>query len=112
MTTTEILLVAGMALVTFAVRYPVLALVSKATLPPSLLAALKFIPPAVLTAIIIPALLAPTGDRVDFSLTNDYLVAGVITTLVAWRTKNLLLTLAVGMVALWGWRLLLAWPPI
>jgi branched-subunit amino acid transport protein len=109
MTTNEILLVIGMALVTFAARYPVLVTVSKTTMPPSLTAALKFIPPAVLTAIILPALLAPTGDKLNFSPINDYLVAGLITMLVAWRTKNLLLTLGVGMAALWGWRLLLAW---
>jgi branched-subunit amino acid transport protein len=109
MTPSEILLVAGMTLVTFAMRYPILALMSRASLPPTLLAALKFIPPAVLTAIVIPALLAPSGDRIDLSFTNDYLVAGVITIIVAWRTKNLLLTLGAGMAALWGWRLLLAW---
>jgi branched-subunit amino acid transport protein len=107
----EIILVAGMALVTFAVRYPVLALITKVNLPPSLLAALKFIPPAVLTAIIVPSLLAPAGD-IEFSLTNDYLVAGLVTALVATRTKNLLLTLAIGMAAFWGWRLLLAWSPL
>jgi branched-subunit amino acid transport protein len=104
----EFLLVAGMALVTFAMRYPVLALVSKLTLPPTLMAALKFIPPAVLAAIIVPALLAPQ-DQLDFSLTNDYLIAGIVTAFVAWRTQNLLLTLAIGMVALWGWRLFIAW---
>lgn len=107
MTIHEIILVTGMALVTLAVRYPVLALVSKVSLPPSLLAALKFIPPAVLTAIILPALLAPTGE-LDFSLTNDYLVAGIITAIVATRTRNLLLTLAIGMAAFWGWRFLMA----
>lgn len=109
MTAQEVLLVLGMAIVTFAARYPVLALVSKVNLPPSLLSALKFIPPAVLTAIIVPTLLLPRGDTVDFSLSNDYLIAGLLTTLVAWRTKNLLLTLGIGMAALWGWRLLLAW---
>ena len=112
MTADEILLILGMAIVTFAARYPVLALVSKINLPPSLLSALKFIPPAVLTAIIVPALLLPRGDSVDFSLTNDYWIAGLVTTLVAWRTKNLLLTLGVGMAALWGWRLLLTWTPL
>ena len=106
------LLVAGMMLVTFAVRYPVLALVSKATLPPTLLAALKFIPPALLTAIIVPTLLDPVGEGLNFSLGNDFLVAGIITILVAWRTKNLLLTLAIGMAALWGWRLLLLAAPL
>src|SRR5690349_17711684 len=109
MTTTELLLVLGMAVVTIAVRYPVLALVSKANLPPPLLASLKFIAPAVLTAIIRPALLAPSGDRRDISLSNDYVVAGLITTIVAWRAKDLLVTLGVGMLALWGYRLLLAW---
>ncbi|MCC6458507.1 MAG: AzlD domain-containing protein [Caldilineaceae bacterium] len=111
MTTNDLLLVLGMALVTFAMRYPVLALVSRLTLPPSLLAALKFIPPAVLTAIIVPALLAPDGGKLDFTFRNDYLIAGLVTALVAWRTKNILLTLATGMIALWGWRLLLAWLP-
>lgn len=112
MTTNEILLVLGMAIVTFAARYPALALISKITIPPTLLAALKFIPPAVLTAIIVPALLAPTDNRINFSLTNDYLIAGIITTIVAWRSKNLLLTLAIGMAVFWLWRLLLHNIPI
>jgi branched-subunit amino acid transport protein len=103
----ELLLILGMALVTVATRYPVLAFVSKAGLPPSLLAALKFVPPAVLTAIIVPTLLAPNGE-LDITLSNDYLVAGLVTTFVAWRSKNLLLTLAIGMAAFWGWRLLMA----
>jgi branched-subunit amino acid transport protein len=105
MNTNDLLLVLGMTLVTVAARYPVLALVSKVTLPPALLAALKFIPPAVLTALILPALLAPDG-RVDASLGNSYWVAGLITTFVAWRSKNLLLTLGVGMMLFWGWRAL------
>ena len=112
MSASEIVLVVGMTIVTVAVRYPVLALVSKANLPAWLLAALKFIPPAVLTAIIVPTLLAPTGGDFNFSLSNDYLVAGLITVIVAWRTQNVLLTLAIGMAAMWGWRLLMAWSPL
>jgi len=103
----EILLIVGMTLVTFGVRYPVLALVSRIPLPQPLLNALKFIPPAVLTAIVLPALLAPDGDRLDISFANDYLVAGAGAAMVAWRTHNILLTLAVGMGILWGWRRLL-----
>jgi branched-subunit amino acid transport protein len=45
MSLNEVLLVLGMTLVTFAARYPVLAMVSKAELPPALLTTLKFIPP-------------------------------------------------------------------
>jgi branched-subunit amino acid transport protein len=111
MTLSEAALVLGMALVTFAVRYPALALITRATLPPRVLATLKFVPPAVLTALIVPALLAPDGDQLNFSLHNDFLVAGLVTMLVAWRSKNLLLTLGIGMLSLWGYRLILAWLP-
>src|SRR5207302_6158295 len=51
----EVLLIAGMALVTLAIRYPLLALVGKVSLPEPVLRALKYVPPAVLTAIIVPA---------------------------------------------------------
>ena len=102
----ELLLVAGMLLVTFGVRYPVLALVSKITLPPAVLEALKFIPPAVLTAIIAPSVLQPAG-QLDLSLSNAYLVAAVAAALIAWRTKNLLLTIVLGMAIFLGWRWLL-----
>ena len=109
MTINDLFLIAGMALVTFATRYPILALVSKVDLPPSLLSALKFIPPAVLTAIILPTLLSPAGNSLDISYHNTHLVAGLITIIVAWRTHNILVTLAIGMAAFWGWRLLLPW---
>ena len=99
----EILMILGMTLVTFGVRYPVLALVSKVTLPPAVLDALKFIPPAVLTAIIVPAVIMPAAS-IDLSYTNAYLVAAVASALLAWRTKNLLLTIVLGMLIFLGWR--------
>lgn len=104
----ELLLVAGMTLVTFGVRYSVLALVSRVPLPRGLLDALKFIPPAVLTALTLPALLAPDGGPIRFNLANDYLVAGSLAALVAWRSHNLLFTLGTGMAMLWLWRWLLS----
>jgi branched-subunit amino acid transport protein len=107
MTANELFLVAGMAFVTLAVRYPLLAFLSKGTLPSYLLAALKFIPPAVLTAIVVPTLLAPNGTELNLSLRNDYLIAGLVTVVVAWRSKNLLLTLGIGMATLWLWRFLI-----
>jgi branched-subunit amino acid transport protein len=99
----EALMVAGMMAVTFGVRYPVLALVSRLTLPPVVLDALKFIPPAVLTAIIIPAVLMPAG-RLEIGLDNAYLVAAVASALIAWRSKNLLLTIVLGMGIFLTWR--------
>ncbi len=103
----EALLVAGMALVTFAVRYPVLALLGKIPLPEPIFRALRYVPAAVLTAIIVPVVVIGQDNRLDLRLTNAYLIAGLVSALVAWRTRSLLLTIVLGMVALWGWRWLL-----
>ena len=103
MTTNEVYLVLGMMAVTVAVRYPVLVLVGRISLPQRVLDALKFIPPAVLTAIIVPAVLTPAG-QLDLSYTNAYLVAGLVAALLAWRTRNLLATILVGMLVFLVWR--------
>lgn len=103
----EIAMVAGMAAVTFAVRYPVLALVGRLTLPESLMQALKFIPPAVLTAIVAPAILFPTADGIQLHYSNSYLMASIVAALVAWRSNNLLATIVTGMTSFWLWRWLL-----
>ncbi len=94
----EFLLILGMALATFIVRYPVIVLVGKIPLPKSVFKALRYVPAAVLAAIIVPGVLMPNGDNIiDFSPSNAYLVAGIISVLVAWRTKNVLITILVGM---------------
>jgi branched-subunit amino acid transport protein len=99
----EVLLLFGMFLVTFGVRYPVLALVGKIPLPDPIFKALKFVPPAVLAAIIMPALILPNGNP-DITFTNPPLIAGIFSGIIAWRTKNLLLTIVLGMLFFWLWR--------
>lgn len=99
----EVVLIAGMALVTFMIRYPLLALVGRVTLPETLVRALRYVPVAVLTAIIVPAMLLPQNE-VDFSYTNAYLVAGLVAAAIAWKTKNLLLTIVLGMAFFLLWR--------
>ncbi|MBX3063371.1 MAG: AzlD domain-containing protein [Anaerolineae bacterium] len=100
----ELILVLGMAAVTFGVRYPVLALVGKIQLPPALVKALRYVPPTVLTAIIVPEVLFP-GGNLRLSLTSPYIIGAIASILIAWRTKNLLLTIILGMgiffVAAW-----------
>lgn len=104
----EFLLILGMALVTFAVRYPVLALVGRIPLPERVFQALRYVPPAVLAAIVAPALLLPDGPRLALTPENARLAAGLVAALVAFKTKNLLLTIVLGMLALWAWGWLLA----
>jgi branched-subunit amino acid transport protein len=86
--------------VTYATRLSFIVLFGRREIPDLLLRALRFVPPAVLTAIIFPELLMPGGEM-DVSLSNVRLLAGLVATLVAWRTKNAVLTILVGMLALW-----------
>ncbi len=103
----EVLIIVGMALVTLAVRYPPLVLAGRLTLPPGLLRALNYVPPVVLTAIIVPAVVFQ-HDQLEISPSNSALVAALVAIVVAWRSRNLLLTIVLGMTAFLAWRWLLA----
>lgn len=94
------LTILGMGAVTFAVRLLPIVLLERIAMPPLLLRALRFVPPAVLSAIIFPEMLMREG-QLALSLDNTRLLAGLIAALVAWRTRNVLLTIGVGMAALW-----------
>lgn len=99
----EWLIILGMMLVTFGARYPLLVLVGRMHLPPPLLRALGFVPVAVLTAIVAPAMLLPQR-QLDLSLSNAYLYAGLLGILIAWRTRSLLPTIVLGMGIFLLWR--------
>lgn len=101
----DLLIVSGMALVTFLIRYPLLVLVGRISLPESVRRALRYVPLAVLAAIIAPAIVMPEGT-IDLSPSSAPLIASLIAIVVAWRTKNLLLTIVIGMAALLIWRAL------
>lgn len=90
------LIIAGMTTVTFGVRYPVLAIFSRVELPPVLIRMLRYVPVAVLTAIVVPELFMPDGT-IDISTGNSYLIAGLISVGIAWYTKRLLPTILIGM---------------
>lgn len=87
-------------LITYALRLSLVDAFSRITLPPLMVRGLRFVPPAVLTAIIVPELVLP-GGQLDLSVGNPRLLAGVLAALVAWVSKSVVLTVAVGMVALW-----------
>ena len=94
------LIIVCMGLVTYAIRLSLIGAIGRFAVAPLMQRALRFVPPAVLSAIIFPELFSPAGT-LDISLGNVRLLAGVAATLVAWRTKNTLLTIAAGMAALW-----------
>lgn len=86
-------------LITFGIRFSLIYLFGKFQVPETMRRALHYVPPAVLSAIIFPEIFFQHG-AIDFSLTNTRLIAGLIAILVAWFSKNTLLTILIGMIAL------------
>jgi branched-subunit amino acid transport protein len=87
-------------LLTFGMRFVFIYLLGRFEIPETMRRALRFVPPAVLSAIVFPELMIRSSGQIDLSLTNFRLLAGIVAVLVAWRTKNTLLTILAGMVAL------------
>ena len=85
---------------TYAIRLSFITFFGKIEMPPLLLRTLRFVPVSVLSAIIFPALFL-NANRLNLTLSNARLIAGILAALVAWRTKNVLLTIIVGMAGLW-----------
>ena len=101
-----LIMLAG-GLLTYTTRLSFILLVGERTVSPRLRQALRFVPPAVLTAIIFPELLMP-GGNLDISIGNARLLAGALAIFIAWRTRNAVLTIVVGMLALWAFQVFIS----
>jgi branched-subunit amino acid transport protein len=92
-----VMLLAGA--LTFGMRFSFIYLFGRFEISAAVKRALRFVPPAVLSAIIAPALFMP-NSMLDLSWSNYRLMAGAVAILVAWRTKNTLITILAGMIVL------------
>jgi branched-subunit amino acid transport protein len=88
-------------LLTFAIRFSLIYLLGegKFQIPKTIYRALHYVPPAVLSAIIFPELFLQDG-MFDLSLENSRLLAGLAAIVIAWFSKNTLITIIAGMVVL------------
>jgi branched-subunit amino acid transport protein len=85
--------------ITFSHRASFIMLGSRLKMPPVLRRSLAYIPPAVLAAIVAPALLVDSGVAVGpFDVR---LIAMIGAGVVAWRVRSLLVTFVTGMALLW-----------
>jgi branched-subunit amino acid transport protein len=106
----EVYLVTGMAVVTFLIRYIMHPASGRMEFSKLFIRMLAYVPPAVLTAIIMPAIICPSGQTPMVSFHNPYLIGGIGAFIVGWLTKNLLLTIMAGMGVFLFWQWILgAW---
>lgn len=87
---------------TFALRVSMIALLGRISrTPPALERVLRFIRPAVLAALVAPAVVLLDGEPAFMAPLNPRLVAGTVAIFIAWKTGNVLLTIVGGMGVLW-----------
>jgi len=91
------LLIAGMTAITFAIRYSLLAF-PNLRFPSLMRRGLHYVPTAVLSAIVVPAMLLPDGEHLWLAWDNAYLLGGLVAIAIAASTRHLLATIAGGLL--------------
>ncbi len=94
------LTIAIIGLLTFATRLSFILTLGKVRVPERVERALRFVPIAVLSALILPALVLRDGV-LWLVPGNARLIAGACAIVVAATTRNAILTIVVGMGVLW-----------
>lgn len=97
----------GMGVVTFFTRFPFMASLKDGPLSRQLQKLASPIPIAILTSLIVPAIFAPKG-HLQLSIANHYLIAGIVSVLIAYKTRNAICTIALGMAVIFVLRAVVA----
>ena len=98
------LMIAGMAAVTIAIRAAIFVLGDRIAFPPLVRPALDFVPVTVLSAIIVPMVVAPHGTGLEITWRNPQLVAAIVAVLLCALTRHQLLTIVAAMAVFMGWQ--------
>lgn len=94
----------GMTVITFSIKALVFVLGDRVAFSTTTRQALGFVPVTVLTAIIVPMVLAPRGQGLEWSWRNPQLVAALFSVLVCAATRHQLLTIMLGLLVFFGWQ--------
>jgi branched-subunit amino acid transport protein len=98
------ILILGMAAITVAIRAAIFILGGRVLFPPLAKQALDFVPVTVLTAIIVPMVVAPHGDGLELTWRNPQLVGAIAAVALCAATRHQLLTIVGSMLVFFGWQ--------
>ncbi len=97
--TSSLIVVLGVGLATYVMRAGLILVLADRELPEPLTRALRYVAPAVLSALVVSLIADPDAQNSGISIAE--LAGLVIAVPVAWKSKNLLVTLCAGMVVFW-----------
>jgi len=98
------LVIFAVGAITYASRLSFIAFFARREMPPLLAGALKHVPVAMVTAIVVPAIVFASPGVLALDPGNAKLVAALVAGGVAWWRQSAVLTIAVGMIVLWSLR--------
>lgn len=84
---------------TFLIRFSFICLFGKKQMPEVLMRSLRLVPAAIFSALIVPSF--ALTQQATFSVGNYRMWAGIIAVGIAWKTRNVILTIVAGMAVLW-----------
>jgi branched-subunit amino acid transport protein len=100
MTDVAIIVVIGIG--TYLFRLSFIGLLGARPMPEWAAAPLRYVAPAVLAAIVAPAVLLRDGALDLAPLSNPRFLAAGLAIVVAWRTKSVAAVIVVGMITVWA----------
>ncbi|HEY3599842.1 MAG TPA: AzlD domain-containing protein [Paraburkholderia sp.] len=99
-----VVLIAGMAFITWLIRAAVFVLGDRIVFPPMVRTALGFVPVTVLTALIVPMAVSPHGADAELTWRNPQLVGALAAIAVSALTRRPLLTIAIALGVFFVWQ--------
>jgi branched-subunit amino acid transport protein len=84
--------------INYASRLSFIAFFARRTMPPLLARALRYVPPAMLMALIVPMVITPAAG---IETVNPRIAAAIVAGIVAGWTRSTLKTMFAGMASLW-----------
>lgn len=86
----------------YLIRLSFIGIVGNRAMPDWALVPLRFVAPAVLAALVAPAVLLHEGVFTVAPATNPRAIAALVAVLIAWKTKNVAVVITAGMVTVWA----------
>jgi branched-subunit amino acid transport protein len=93
----EFLLISGMAVITFSIRYVMFIVNEKMEFRGIIKRALGYVPSAVLSAIVLPAIVFSNGTTVNLSLSSPHIAGFIVSLIVGIIMRNVLMVICFGM---------------
>jgi len=95
------LVIVVVGILNYAARLSFIAFFARREMPPLLAHALRHVPAAMLTAIVVPAIVLAGPGTLALDTGNHKLLAALVAGVIAWRWRSPVLTIVVGMSVLW-----------